>query len=313
MEIHRGLKAVPDLGQTIVTSGTFDGVHFGHGRILKRVLDLSHRKGLPSAVLTFWPHPRSVIGKTSEPVRLLSTLEEKAERLAQLGIEHLVIAAFDKPFSEKSTEEYVQDVLIKALKTKHLVIGYDHRFGRGRAGNFAYLQTHADRFGFVVEEIPKQEIDDVAVSSTKIRDALRLGDIHTANRYLGYRYPATGVVVKGRQLGRQLGFPTANLQIREPSKLIPADGVYAVRIRYGGKVWGGMLNIGSRPTIGMELERSIEAHLFDFEGNIYGEHLTVEFEGFIRSEQKFDSLAALREQLVADQAKAKVFLKYHPH
>jgi len=309
MQIHKGLSGFDQPRGTVVTSGTFDGVHFGHSRILKRTCALAQEHGLDTVVLTFWPHPRTVVGGPKPPVRLLSTLEEKAALLEKMGIDHLVILPFDKSFSEKSTIDYVQEVLINGLNTKHLVIGYDHRFGKNREGSFSFLKDRESEFGFVVEEISRQEVDDVAVSSTKIRKALATGDVRTANNYLGYAYHLTGIVVKGKQLGRTLGYPTANLQVMEKSKLIPQDGVYAVTVSFDCGTYQGMLNIGSRPTVGVGLAQTVEVHIFDFQREVYGEEMSVDFQGFIRHECKFAGLPELKQQLADDERMVKAFFE----
>ena len=307
MQIYYGIQDFQPLTRAAVTSGTFDGVHLGHQKILARLREIAQTEGGESVVLTFWPHPRTVVANDSPNLKLLSTLDEKIELLRQNGVNHLLVVPFTREFSELSSEEYVQQILVDKLGTKKLVIGYDHRFGRNREGGFDYLQAHAPRFGFEIEEISRQEIEHLTISSTKIRQALEIGNLLVANELLGRNYTFTGLVAKGRQLGRTLGFPTANVQISETFKLIPADGVYAVRAHVRGNTYGGVMNIGLRPTVS-GVGRTQEVHLFDFNEDIYGETLTVELVGFVRAEQKFDGLEALKAQIDLDCERAEAML-----
>lgn len=307
MIVHHGTDNLTPLPQAVVTSGTFDGVHQGHQKILTRLTELARNSGGESVVLTFWPHPRTVVSNDSQNLRLLSTLDEKIELLREAGVDHLVVIPFTRSFSQLTSEEFIQRILIQKIGTQKLVIGYDHRFGRDREGGFDYIRQHQAEYGFEVEEIPRQDIEDVGVSSSKIRTALAEGKIRTANRFLGRAYNVTGTVVKGRQLGRTIGFPTANLQVDDPVKLIPANGVYAVEVLHRGKTLGGMTNIGFRPTVAGE-NQTIETYIFDFDADIYGEHLTLRFREYIRPEQKFSGLPALIEQLKQDEEKARAIL-----
>lgn len=304
MQIHNGLDQVERLGNAVVTSGTFDGVHVGHQKILARLSEVAQQVGGQSVVITFWPHPRLVLFPEQQDLRLLSTLDEKAELLAQYHIDHLVVLKFDKAFAATSSHDFIQHILIEKLGTQKLVIGYDHRFGKNREGGFDYLKAHSDQFGFGVEEIPRQDVDHVGVSSTKIRKALQAGDIETANTYLGNEYMLTGKVVKGLQLGRKIGYPTANIEVDEAFKLIPEDGIYAVRIKIEGQLYKGMLYIGVRPTIGNELHRSIEVNIFDFDQDIYGKSVRVYFVKTLREDQKFEDLSLLQAQLAQDKKDA---------
>ncbi|MGI4738953.1 MAG: bifunctional riboflavin kinase/FAD synthetase [Janthinobacterium lividum] len=296
----------PRLANAVVTSGTFDGVHLGHQRILGRLRQVADAVGGTTVVITYWPHPRLVLGPPpSHPelleLQLLNTLEERAARLAEFGVDYLLVMPFTREFAGWTSEQYIQELLLKTVGTKHLVIGYDHRFGKNREGGFDYLNQHAARYGFTVEEIPRQDVDAVGVSSTRIRRALRAGDVAIATAYLGYAYPLTGLVVTGQQLGRTIGYPTANLAVPEVLKLVPAIGIYAVWVTTAaGTRHPGMLAIGVRPTIGDGLAQTIEVNILDFSGDLYGQLLTLEFVAWLRGEEKYDGLAALTAQLVLD-------------
>lgn len=307
MIIYRGLDDIQPLPNAVVTSGTFDGVHLGHQTILSRLTEVAKASGGESVLITYWPHPRTVVSNDSQNLRLLTTLDEKIELLDQAGVDHLVVIPFTRSFSELTSEEYIRQILIGKIGTRKLVIGYDHRFGRDREGGFDYIQAHQSEYGFEVEEIPRQDVEAVGVSSSKIRAALNEGNVQTANRFLGRLYNLTGTVVKGRQLGRTIGFPTANLQVDDPAKLIPANGVYAVDVEYAGQTLGGMLNIGFRPTVA-GTNQTIETYIFDFDKDIYGEHITLRFREFLRPEQKFDGLPGLVAQLKRDEESARLIL-----
>ena len=308
MIVHRGIDSLSPLSYAVVTSGTFDGVHLGHQTILKRLNEVAraHPQG-QSVVMTYWPHPRTVVSNDSQDLRLLSTLEEKIELLEAAGVNHLVVIPFTRAFSQLTSEEFIKQILVEKLGTKKLVIGYDHRFGRDREGGFDYIQAHQADYGFEVEEIPRQDIEAIGISSSKIRKALSEGNLDIATRFLGRTYSLTGTIVKGRQLGRTIGFPTANLQVDDAVKLIPANGVYAVDVLQGGQTYGGMLNIGFRPTVAGE-NQTIETYIFDFDKDIYGEHMTLRFRSFLRPEQKFNGLPALMEQLQHDEQQARKVL-----
>lgn len=308
MIIYKGLDDVLPLPNAVVTSGTFDGVHRGHQTILTRLAEVAQASGGESVLITYWPHPRTVVSNDSQNLKLLTTLDEKIELLDQAGVDHLIVIPFTRSFSELTSEEYVRQILIEKIGTKKLVIGYDHRFGRDREGGFDYIQAHQSEYGFEVEEIPRQDVEAVGVSSSKIRAALNEGNVHTANLFLGRPYSLTGTIVKGRQLGRTIGFPTANMQVDDPSKLIPANGVYAVSVEYAGQTLGGMLNIGFRPTVA-GTNQTIETYIFDFDKDIYGEHMTLRFTEFLRPEQKFEGLPALVAQLKRDEEAARAILQ----
>lgn len=290
-------KGVPQ--HTVVTIGTFDGVHLGHRKILERLTNSAKNTGLKSTVLTFFPHPRMVLQKDVD-IKLLNTLEEKKQILDTLGLDYLIIHPFTKQFSRLSAIDFVRDILVNNIKSKRIIIGYDHRFGRNRNANIQDLISFGNTFDFEVEEIPAQEIDDVSVSSTKIRKALLDGDVETANNYLSYSYMLTGTVKKGKGMGRDFGFPTANLHIAEEYKLIPKNGAYVVRSDIDGKEFFGMMNIGFNPTVDGS-QKSIEVNFFDFEGDLYDKKIQVELLHRIRDEHKFNSVEELKEQLKKDK------------
>ncbi|MEO0525800.1 MAG: bifunctional riboflavin kinase/FAD synthetase [Bacteroidota bacterium] len=285
---------------TAITIGTFDGVHIGHRRLLERLINNAKTLGLKSTVLTFFPHPRMVLQKDAD-IKLLNTIEERAQILEKIGLDYLIVHPFTHEFSRLSATEFVRDMLVNSLMTKKIIIGYDHRFGRNRNANIQDLVTFGNTFDFEVEEISAQEIDDVSVSSTKIRKALKDGDIKTANSYLGYAYMLTGKVTKGKGLGRQLNFPTANLFIEESYKLIPKNGVYVVKSEWKDRVIFGMMNIGYNPTVS-GTEKSIEIHFFDFDEDLYGQKIQIHIIDWIRDEHKFNSVEELKKQLEKDRA-----------
>lgn len=307
MKIYEGLAGFRPVRNAVVTSGTFDGVHLGHQKILNRIREIARSIQGETVLLTFWPHPRLVLYPTEHNLRLLSTFEEKAKLLRQFGIDHLVTIPFTQEFSQMSSEEFIKTVLIGAIKTKKLVIGYDHRFGKNREGSFDYLKSNSTEFGFELEEISRQDVEEIGVSSTKIRRALESGVVKTAATYLGRPYELNGIVIKGQQIGRSIGFPTANIHIPNDYKLIPKDGVYAVEASVDGSIYKSMLNIGNRPTVD-GTKKTVEANLFDFQGDLYGKQITIYFREFIRNEQKFENLEALKKQLVQDQLTARSLL-----
>lgn len=292
---------------SVVTSGTFDGVHVGHQKILANITQASREKNRKSIVLTFWPHPRFVLKKNND-FKLLTTFEEKAALLAKNGIDFLVKIPFTKEFSQLSSDQFIRDILVKKLNTQKLVIGYDHRFGKNREGSFEYLMEHSDEYGFAVEEIPRQDVEHIGVSSTKIRESLAIGDIRTATECLGRNYCISGFVKDGDRIGRSIGFPTANIDVPETYKLIPSDGAYAVKLEVNGQNLKGMMNIGQRPTVSGE-ERRIEVNIFDFDRDIYNQRITVQFVQLLRHEQKFESIDELKNQLGRDKMEAIEILK----
>lgn len=287
----------------IVTTGTFDGVHIGHQTILKRLVEVARKENGESVLITFFPHPRMVLQKDLD-IKLLNTVSEKIALLSKTGIDHLLVFPFTKEFSRISSIDFVRDILVNKIGTKKLVIGYDHQFGRNREGSFQHLVEYGPVYGFEVEEIPAQDIEDTAVSSTKIRKALTEdGDIKTAGKYLGDLYHLSGIVVGGKKLGSKIGFPTANIKIEEDYKLIPKDGVYAVQLEIDKQFYKGMLNIGKRPTVDGST-RTIEVNIFDFSREIYNHEIKLCFVDRIRDEHKFEDLDALKVQLDKDMVKA---------
>ena len=309
MRIHHQHLQEPFPVNPVVTVGTFDGVHLGHQTILSRLRETAQRLKGETVVITFDPHPRAVLRPDDDSLHILQTVTEKAERLDALGIDHLLILQFTKEFSALSYNEFVEQVLVKTVGTRHLIVGYDHQFGRNREGSFANLRQMGSLFNFNVEEIPAHEIDEVTISSTRIRKALLSGEVSHAASYLGYPYSLSANVVEGNQIGRTIGFPTANLEIPGNRKLIPANGVYAVTVRHQKNVYAGMLNIGFRPTVSNMQQRVAEVHLLEYEGNLYGQVLQVEFVERIRDEQKFESLEALVEQLHRDKDRVRAIFK----
>ena len=304
MQVHYNLSDFPNLSFPVVTTGTFDGVHLGHQTIIARLKELSLKFDGQSVVITYHPHPRMVLQPNNTELEFLNTLPEKIARLEQLGVDHLLIIPFDSTFASLTSEDFIRKILVDIVHTRKLVIGYDHHFGKNREGSFDHLVEYGPKYGFDVEEIPAQDIDQVAVSSTKIREALRKGDIQSANRYLGYAYPFNGKVMKGRQLGRKIEFPTANLEIVPNRKLIPANGVYAVNVIVENAIYNGMMNIGYRPTVTDEKVRTIEVHIFDFDYDIYEKEIKVRMITRIRDEIRFNGIDELREQLKKDKLEA---------
>ena len=290
----------------VVTIGTFDGVHIGHQKIVKRLVKIGKNNNLQSVVLTFFPHPRMVLQKDAN-IQLINTIDEKALLFKNLGLDYLVIREFTIEFSRLTALEFVRDILVNKLHVKHIIIGYDHQFGRNRTANITDLKEYGDIYDFKVTEITAQEVDDVTISSTKIRNALKKGDIEIANAFLGYNFMLNGTIVKGKGLGKQIDFPTANLQIEEAYKLIPKNGVYIVKSNIKGKVVFGMMNIGTNPTVGGKFQ-SIEIHFFDFNQDIYNKKIEIELLSRIRDEQKFESIKALQIQLHKDKYNALEYL-----
>lgn len=289
---------------SVVTIGTFDGVHIGHQKIISRLVDIAKTNDLQALVLTFFPHPRMVVQKDSD-IKLINTIDEKAAQLQELGVDHLVVKEFTKSFSRLTSLEYVRDVLVNKLKVKHIIVGYDHHFGRNRTATIDDLIEFGKFYDFEVTQIDAEEIGDVAVSSTKIRIALHEGKMKIANQFLGYDFMLTGIVVEGKGLGSNLNFPTANIYIEESYKLIPKEGVYLVQSNLNGHQTYGMMNIGKNPTVSQDNKTHIEVHFFDFDGDLYGKTLKIELLDHLRSEIKFPNIAALKEQLENDKSTAK--------
>ena len=288
---------------TVLTIGTFDGVHLGHQKIIERVVTTARQEGLLATIFTFFPHPRMVV-QHDKSLKLIHTLEEKKQLLQQLGVDLLVVQPFNEAFAQLTAEEFVSTILVQHLNVKKVIIGYDHRFGRNRTANINDMRLFGEKYGFAVEEISVQEVDEVSVSSTKIREALNKGDVTTAEHYLGTPYSLTGTVVHGLKLGRTLGYPTANIQVTEDYKLIPKDGVYAVYSYIGERKVYGMMSIGKNPTIEGK-GASIEVYFFDFNGDLYDRELTIYFVKYLREERKFSSVALLKKQLQDDETTAR--------
>ena len=293
--------------QSVITIGTFDGVHVGHRAIMQRLVAAAKEQGLVSAVLTFFPHPRMVLQKNSD-IKLINTLSEKKQLLEDIGLDYFVVEPFTHEFSRLSALEYVRDVLVTQLKAKKIIIGYDHRFGRNRNADIQDLKKYGEQFGFEVEEISAQQLDEVSVSSTKIRKALAKGDIHTANTYLGYAFTIEGVVTKGKALGRTIGYPTANLHVPQTYKLIPKNGVYVVKALVNNTLTYGITSIGTNPTVG-GTAKSIETFFLDTSTDLYGKELQLQFLQHIREEATFKDLESLKQAIQKDEAFARDYIQ----
>ncbi len=301
MKIYHSVNEFIPVENAVVTIGTFDGVHLGHRKLIEKVREIADSIDGETVVLTFFPHPRMVIYPNEHGLELLNTINEKKQLLEAAGVDHLIIHPFDREFSELSSAEFIREVIVNKLKTKKLVIGYDHHFGKKREGNFDDLVRLAPRYGFEVEKIEEEDVNDIAVSSTQVRNALKSGDVETAQSYLGRPYTLTGKIVHGNKIGRTIGFPTANLKISEDYKLIPAEGVYIVTVQIGKKSYFGMLNIGRRPTIEQNGRLSVEVYILDFSRDIYGEELTLHLLKWVRADQKFSGMDDLKLQIEKDR------------
>lgn len=318
MRVHRELAgSLPEFKKAVVTIGTFDGVHQGHRKIIAQMKEEAARIGGETVIITFHPHPRKIVSSVPGDVKLLTTLSEKIVLLEAAGIDHLVVVPFDHRFSNQTAEEYVKDFLYHYFKPHTVIIGYDHRFGKGREGDYQLLKTYGQTLGFEVKEISEQLVNEIVISSTRIRQAISANDTDTANRFLGYPYFFEGLVIEGNKLGRTIGFPTANLHISSEEKLIPGNGVYAVKVKVSGESsvgsevssasYKGMMNIGLRPTVDGK-KRVIEVNIFDFNQDIYGQILQVHVQQYIRGEVKFNGLEELKSQLHKDQLTAAALL-----
>ena len=307
LKIFNSIKSFNATKPTIVTIGTFDGVHLGHQKIVAQITKNAHALNCESLVLTFFPHPRMVLQEGTE-MKQLNTLNEKIALLDNLGIDNLVVHPFDKEFSRLTAEEFVKKVLVDVFKIKKIIIGHDHRFGRNRTATIDDLINFGETYGFEVEQISAKEINEVSISSTKIRNALLEGNIELAANYLGYDYSLTGIIFKGKQLGRTIGYPTANITIEEDYKLIPNNGVYIAKSVLNGKTVFGMMNIGTRPTVD-GTKQTIEINFFDFKQDLYGQKITISLLHRMRSEQKFESIDALKNQLGKDKKTALAFIE----
>lgn len=309
MKIYTSIDAFQGVAKPVLTTGTFDGVHLGHQVILKRLRDTARREGGESVLFTFHPHPRMVLYPQDNDLRLLNTPEEKQQLLEKAGLDHLLVVPFSRDFSSIQAVDYVRDILVGQLGVHAMVIGYDHRFGRNREGDINLLRAMAEANDFVVEEIPAQEIDHVKVSSTKVREALMEGKVAHAQALLGYPYMLSGVVVKGDQLGRTIGWPTANIGAIDPYKLIPGHGIYAITASTRRGDFKGMMSIGVRPTVHENGERTVEAHLFGLDADIYGEPITVRLHQRLRDELRFESMEVMKHRIAQDKEEALAALK----
>ncbi len=309
MKVLTSLSALPILRNPIVTLGTYDGVHIGHRSILTKLINKAKETGKDSMLITFDPHPRQALGLGE--ISLLSTLEEKVELLSNTGLNYLLVLPFTKEFSNQGARDFISNVLIDQLNISEIMLGYDHKFGHNREGDVQLLAEVLTKTNRFVTEIPAQDVDEIIVSSTKIRAALIHGEVERANRLLGYNYQIKGKVVAGNQLGRTIGFPTANIEPTNPSKLIPGDGVYAVKFMVKDSTHIGMMNIGVRPTVSNSQQRVIEVHLFDFNADIYGESARITVCTHIRGEQVFSGIEALTEQLKKDEVDSRRFFSSH--
>ena len=311
MQVHIDINAIPSFKNAVITIGTFDGVHLGHQKIIEQLKKEAVAVKGEAVVITFEPHPRSVIH--AHDIHILNTLDEKIELLERAGIDHVVVIPFTEAFAQQTAVEYIENFLVKIFNPYTIVIGYDHKFGKNRSGNYVLLESLCLKYNFRVKEIPQEVLQEISISSTSIREALMNHNINKANTLLGYNYFFEGQVIEGNKKGRIIGFPTANLLIENKEKLIPADGVYAVTaslINKGNFIMNnvkGMMNIGMRPTFNTT-QHSIEVHLFDFDERIYDKHLRVHVHQYLRSQQKFDNVEMLKEQLFADKAKALIAL-----
>ncbi|MBE9602628.1 bifunctional riboflavin kinase/FAD synthetase [Pedobacter sp. MC2016-24] len=308
MKIYHNFSDFKKLNNAVVTIGTFDGVHYGHQKIINRLCELARSTGGESVILTFFPHPRLIIDPENQDLKMINTIHEKAKILEGLGVDHLIITPFTRDFSNLSPEAYIKNILVDTIGVKSLIVGYDHRFGKDREGGMRELEAAAQTFDYQIEQIPEQDINDVAVSSTKIRNALLQGEVALAAEYLGYHFSLHGRVIKGDKIGRTIGFPTANIFVEETYKLIPSDGIYAVTVAMADQTFKGMAYIGQRPTIN-GMTRNIEVNIFDFNAEIYGQDITMYFLEFLRHDVKFTGLEALKLQLQKDKEDTLKYFK----
>ena len=308
MKIYNHFSEFKKLNNAVATIGTFDGVHYGHQKIIKRLCELAKSTGGESVILTFFPHPRLIIDPENQDLKMINTINEKAKILAGLGVDHLIITPFTRDFSNLTPAEYIQNISVDTIGIKNLIVGYDHRFGKDRKGGLQDLEAFSKNFNYKIEQIPEQDINAVAVSSTNIRTALLDGDVALAANYLGYNFSIHGRVIKGDKIGRTIGFPTANIFVEETYKLIPSDGIYAVTVEMNNEVFKGMAYIGQRPTIN-GMTRNIEVNIFDFNKEIYGQEITMTFLEFLRHDVKFTGLEALKEQLQKDKEATLAYFK----
>jgi riboflavin kinase/FMN adenylyltransferase len=313
VKIHRDLNSFK-AKNPVLTIGTFDGVHLGHRKIMTRLHDIATGMNGESVIFTFDPHPRKVVAPDESSLRILTTLDEKIELFKQSGIDHLIIYPFTPEFAQLSYEQFVEEILVGQIHTKYLVVGYDHKFGKNRQGDFEFLKNCAARLDFQIEKLDVLLMNESSVSSTKIREALQKGDVETANSFLGYPFTLNGIVVQGQQLGRKIQFPTANVETSDPDKIIPGFGVYAVKVKVQKQWYMGMLNIGTRPTVNNNADhRSIEVHILNFEADIYDLPIELIFFKKLREEQKFSSIEILKDQLTRDKVNTVCYFQSDPN
>ena len=305
MNVYKDISSLPVFLKAVITTGSFDGVHLGHAQIITQLINEAEAIGGTPVLITFYPHPKQIVQIIDKPLHVLNTPEEKYELLGKMGIKNIVVVPFDKDFSELTAKNYIENFLVKNFHPSLIVVGYDHRYGNNREGDFNLLKKEGPQNNYQVIEIPEHILKDITISSTKIRAALLSGQIATAAVYLGYNYFFSGIVIEGNKLGRTIGYPTANLHIANENKLIPGDGVYAVDVAIKEKFYKGMMNIGNRPTVDGK-KRSIEVNIFNFDEDIYGEEIKITLKEFLRSEVKFEGLESLKEQLKKDKENAKL-------
>ena len=306
MKIYKSIDEYKESKGSVVTIGTFDGIHKGHQKIFNKVINASKQSNLSSVILSFFPHPRIILNKYND-IKMIDTLDEKINHLEKIGVDHLIIHPFDKKFSLLSADQFIKEHLVDKIKLKHIIIGYDHRFGKGREASVLDLKKYSGEFNFIVDEIDAQEIEKIAISSTKIRNSINNGDLETTKKYLGRFFSLTGKVIKGDGLGKLIDYPTANILIEENYKIIPKDGVYFIKTSIDNKLYKGMMNIGHRPTIGKK-EKSIEVNLFNFDRDIYNKIISVDVVMKIRDEKKFSSIEDLKVQLAKDKEHCLKFI-----
>lgn len=308
MRVVHALTSDCTFNRPILTLGTYDGVHLGHQHIIRNLVKRAEESGRESVLFTFHPHPRMVLYPDSHSVRLIDTVEEKLAKLEHLGLDTVILFPFTKEFSRLSAVEFVRDVLVNRIGLSEMHVGYDHHFGKNREGSFTELVELGELYGFSVQETPAFTLDGVAISSTKIRNALAEGNTALAAKYMGTPFVLTGTVIHGNKLGRTIGFPTANLEVHQSLKILPEIGVYAVKVHFKNQVLQGVMNVGKKPTVQSSEQISVEVFIFDFQEEIYGETLTVEIYNRLRGEQRFDSVHSLKEQLSKDAEMARMYL-----
>jgi riboflavin kinase/FMN adenylyltransferase len=306
VKIFTSIADIGKIHNPVVTVGTFDGLHIGHQKVISELIHAAKAIDGESVVVTFFPHPRTIL-QPGFNLKLILSRKEKIQLLEKLGVENLVCIEFTKEFAQTSSEDFIKNYIVDPISPKKFIIGYDHHFGKDRKGNIGFMNSMAEKYGFEVEQVAMLDLSEVAISSSKIRDAIKIGDMKTATAYLGSPYSIGGIVVKGNQIGRTLGFPTANIQPDEPNKIMPNYGVYASLVEWNGKLYKGMSNIGIRPTLD-DHRLTLEVNIFDFDLDIYGEYLTLFFLEHIREEKKFRDLDLLRRRLIIDRIKVKSIL-----